>query len=149
MLATLTGAVIIIAVVASAYGPASRVSELRETRDESVKQAGLWLRSETSQASRDVETPARPQLMGFSAALSFYSGAVLSYLPYANSDRALEYIRKKAPDFIALRSSERNLAPYTLEWLDAGIPDECAVPVFQTRSSIGVLARVWRWTCRG
>ena len=37
---------------------------------------------------------------------------------------ALEYIRKKHPDFIALYSKDS--APYIKEWMRSGIPDPCA-----------------------
>jgi 4-amino-4-deoxy-L-arabinose transferase-like glycosyltransferase len=118
--------------------------ELNETRDATVKQTGKWIREQTRTFR---ESGKRPLIMGLTSAIPYYADGLLTLLPYAEPTRALAYIRRKAPDYIVLRASDRTNAPYVTEWLKQGIPESCAVPVFEARSSDSVAVRVWRWDC--
>jgi 4-amino-4-deoxy-L-arabinose transferase-like glycosyltransferase len=143
-LTTVVGAIAIVAMGAWAYPVARQDGIVQESADDSVKLAGLWIRQQTQ---RDGVERSRPFLMGYSNAASYYADAAYyNLLPYSESARALEYVRQKNPDYIVLRSWERVWAPYVQQWLDDGIPDERAKPVFEALSASGVFVRVWKWT---
>ena len=48
-------------------------------------------------------------------------GAVFLPLPDADGPLALEYVRSKDPDFIALTHEDPHRAPYLEDWLQGGI----------------------------
>ena len=139
------GLLAVTAVTVSAYPAARLTHELAETRDDSAIQAGRWIWQDWGNGSDREE---RPLLMTYSAAITFYADAATNAIPpYATPERALEYIKRKSPDYIALQSSNHFWSPYAVTWVEEGIPHDCAVPVFEARSSIDVVVRVWRWEC--
>jgi hypothetical protein len=108
-----------------------------------LKDAGRWL---------DAYKGGEKTIMGTSYVFVHYSQGTLNYLPYASGSLALEYIRKKHPDFIALYSMDS--APYIKEWMQSGIPDPCARKIkrFQQGDEPGRSAQsreiiLYEWVC--
>jgi 4-amino-4-deoxy-L-arabinose transferase-like glycosyltransferase len=134
-----------IVICAKAYPPARQVYDLHASQDEAVKLLGQWIRQEAIKIDSSRE---RPIVMASSSLVPFYSGGVLALLPYGDLKDVLEYIHRKAPDFIVLEASQRNWMPYTLDWIEKGIPDPCAVLLKQVESPMSGVKQVWRWTCR-
>ena len=102
-------------VVIPSVGAVLETDEFSMSRATHLKDAGRWL---------DTYKGGEKTIMGNSYVLVHYSQGTLNYLPYASGSLALEYIRKKHPDFIALYSLDP--APYIEEWMRSGIPDPCA-----------------------
>jgi hypothetical protein len=102
-------------VVIPSVGAVLKTDEFSMSRATLLKDAGRWL---------DTYKGGEKTIMGNSYVLVHYSQGTLNYLPYASGPLALEYIRKKHPDFIALYSLDP--APYIEEWMQSGIPDPCA-----------------------
>jgi len=109
-------------------GAVLRTDEFTMSRITILKDAGRWL---------DGYKGGEKTIMGNSYVLVHYSRGTLNYLPYASGPRALEYIRKKHPDFISLYSIDP--APYIKEWMQSGIPDPCAREIkhFQQGDELG------------
>ena len=102
-------------VVIPSVGAVLATDEFSMSRRTVLKDAGRWL---------DAQKGGEKTVMGSSYVFVHYSQGTLNYLPYASAPRALEYIRRKRPDFIALYSQDP--APYIREWMRSGIPDPCA-----------------------
>jgi len=102
-------------VVIPSVGAVLETDEFSMSRATILKDAGRWL---------DAYKGGEKTIMGNSYVLVHYSQGTLNYLPYASGPLALEYIRKKRPDFIALYSADP--APYIEEWMKSGIPHPCA-----------------------
>lgn len=94
-----------------------REDEFHTTRFTALRDAGCWL---------DSQRAGNKTIMGISAVLAYYAHATRMYLPYASESVALEYIHKKNPDYIVLRSDDQDEGPYIKKWLRSGIPDRCA-----------------------
>ena len=102
-------------VVIPSVGAVLKTDEFSMSRVTILKDAGRWL---------DAYKGGEKTIMGNSYVFVHYSQGTLKYLPYASGPLALEYIRKKRPDFIALYSEDP--APYIKEWMRSGIPHPCA-----------------------
>jgi hypothetical protein len=102
-------------VVIPSVGAVLKTDEFSMSRVTILKDAGRWLGAYKG---------GEKTIMGISYSFVHYSQGTLNYLPYASGSLALEYIRKKHPDFIALYSEDS--APYIKEWMRSGIPDPCA-----------------------
>jgi hypothetical protein len=69
----------------------------------------------------------------------------MRYLPHANEELALAYIRRMKPQYLVLRGWEN--PPYAADWLERGIRDECAVIARDRWLDPLDKSRVWRWNC--
>ena len=109
-------------VVIPSVGAVLETDEFSMSRATILKDAGQWL---------DAYKGGEKTIMGSSYVFVHYSQGTLNYLPYAAGSLALEYIRKKRPDFIALYSEDP--APYIKEWMRSGIPHPCAKEIRRFR----------------
>lgn len=123
----------------------TEVGELNQTRNTDVRQAGGWLRAD--HAARRGERAGRPRIAGIGLALAHYAEGEVVYLPAADEARALRYLRRLAPDYLALRESELHQTPYARAWFERGVADPCAEPVRELPPLAAARFRVWRWTC--
>lgn len=89
-----------------------------------LKDGGQWL---------DSHMEGDKTIMGDSIVFAYYAHGTLLLLPYASEEIALEYIHKKNPIFIVLRSDDKGKAPYVNKWLQSGIPDQCAREIRRIR----------------
>jgi hypothetical protein len=71
-----------------------------------------------------------------SIVVPYYSDGTMMSLPYAESPVALQYIRKKKPQFIVLEGRLRNIRPFTAEWISNGIPDPAAKLIYSAGASL-------------
>ncbi|MCP2499960.1 MAG: glycosyltransferase family 39 protein [Deltaproteobacteria bacterium] len=131
-------------VVIPSVGAVLETDEFSMSRATLLKDAGRWL---------DTYKGGEKTIMGNSYVFVHYSQGTLNYLPYASGPLALEYIRKKHPDFIALYSLDS--APYIEEWMQSGIPDPCAREIkrFQQGGKPGGFPKprkivLYEWACR-
>jgi hypothetical protein len=143
-LSRLAGGALGAALLLLAVRPVLRVGDLNQTRLTDVREAGAWMGEQPR--------PARakrggPTIAGIRLALAHYAGGEQVYLPFADEARALIFLRKAAPDFIAVRDSERDAAPYLPAWLD-GVVGSCMQPVGNLPQEASAHYRIWRWTCR-
>ena len=117
---------LLVAAMAAPCIPAAlKYVDFHSARFEGLREAGQWL------ASR--EKGEGNTIMCNSIALGYYSRGTMMYIPHAPEKTALEYIRRKNPDYIVLREDERNDAPYMGKWLQSGIPDPCARKIQRIR----------------
>jgi hypothetical protein len=130
-------------IVIPSVGAVLESDEFSMSRRTILKDAGRWLGAYKG---------GEKIIMGSSYVLVHYSQGTLNYLPYASGSLALEYIRKKHPDVIALYS--RDPAPYIKEWMQSGIPDPCASEIkrFQQGDEPGGFVRpkeiiLYEWVC--
>jgi 4-amino-4-deoxy-L-arabinose transferase-like glycosyltransferase len=130
-------------VVIPSVGAVLETDEFSMSRRTVLKDAGRWL---------DAYKGGEKTIMGNSYVFVHYSQGTLNYLPYASGSLALQYIRKKHPDFIALYSSDP--APYIRDWMQSGIPDPCAREIkrFQQRNEHGGFPDtrkliLYEWVC--
>jgi 4-amino-4-deoxy-L-arabinose transferase-like glycosyltransferase len=130
-------------VVIPSVGAVLETDEFSMSRRTILKDAGRWL---------DAYKGGEKTIMGNSYVFVHYSQGTLNYLPYTSGSLALEYIRKKHPDFITLYSTDS--APYIKEWMQSGIPDPCAKEIkrFQQRDGHGGSANsreiiLYEWAC--
>ena len=107
-------------IVIPSFGAVLKTDEFSMSRATILKDAGRWL---------DAYKGGEKTIMGNSYVLVHYAQGSLNYLPYAPGPLALEYIRKKQPDFIALYSMDP--APYIRKWMRSGIPDPCAKEIMR------------------
>lgn len=107
----------------------------------SSKRAGLWLGEYMAGSDK--------RIMDTGIIVAYYSGGLWMGLPYADSDVALAYIRKKQPEFIVLRGRARGARPYLDAWLKWGIPDESAELIYETGTRPDNQIRIYRWVGRG
>jgi 4-amino-4-deoxy-L-arabinose transferase-like glycosyltransferase len=131
-------AISLIAVVAApTLLAAGQLGEFSQSRDVIQKDAGAWL------ASFKPST-----IMSSNAVFAFYARADHAYLPWAEEERALAYIRRRAPDFIALWTRDEWQVPYAAKWLREGIPDRCAVARRTFNEPPSERFVVYEWVCR-
>jgi hypothetical protein len=130
-------------VMIPSVGAVLEADEFSMSRVTILKDAGRWL---------EAYKGGEKTIMGNSYVLVHYSQGTLNYLPYASVPLALEYIRKKHPDFIALYSPDP--APYISDWMQSGIPDPCAREIkrFQQGDEPGGAANpkeiiLYEWVC--
>ncbi|HET7106183.1 MAG TPA: glycosyltransferase family 39 protein [Candidatus Acidoferrum sp.] len=83
-------------------------------------------------------------VMDGTPAIGYYAGAADWPLPYCDSETAIRYIEKKAPDFVVLQSSKEDVFPYLKEWIEKGIPDPRMELVYRATAPNGEVAQVYR-----
>jgi hypothetical protein len=106
------------AVAIPSIGAVLETDEFANSREIILKDAGRWL---------DAYKGGEKTILGSSYIFMHYSQGTLIYLPHSPGSLALDYIRKKHPDFIVLDSKDS--APYIKEWMESGIPDPCAMEI--------------------
>jgi 4-amino-4-deoxy-L-arabinose transferase-like glycosyltransferase len=100
------------------------------------RDAGRWL------AQQD---PRPKWVMDAGLQVTYYSGADLIYLPFADPDLALRYIAKRKPDYIVLKSADLESLPYTAMWFQHGIPDQRAVLIYDRGAAASERIKIYRW----
>jgi 4-amino-4-deoxy-L-arabinose transferase-like glycosyltransferase len=110
-----------------------------------LRDGGRWL---------DSRSEGRKTIMCNSIVLAFYSGGTGTYIPYAPEKDALEYMHRKMPDYVVLRSDDRDDAPFMDKWLSQGIPDPCAREIRRIRQvdelGLGTHSEemaIYEWRC--
>ena len=140
--APLATAVLALGVLVLAARNVTDVGELVQTRNADVRAAGAWIGADYAARGGG---PARPRIAGIGLALAHYAGGEVVYLPEADPARARRFLRRTAPDYLALRDSELQQTRYARDWFAGGLADPCAEPV--TLPAEAAPFRVWRWTC--
>lgn len=135
-------ALLALGVLAVAARSVADVGELAQTRRTDVRAAGAWIGAD--HAARG-ERPGRPRIAGIGLAVAYYAGGEALYLPEADASQALRYLRREAPDYLALRDSELEQTRYARTWFAGGLADQCAEAVALPAEAASF--RVWRWTC--
>lgn len=134
------------AMAVATFQPVRAVGDLSQSGDRVSKEVGRWIAAD----ARLRMVTGRPIVMGMAVnSISYYAGGTIRYLPYAHDDAALTYILRMQPHYLVLRESDVSLerAPYAEDWIQRGIPDECAELAREEWSSSSERVRVWRWTC--
>ena len=85
-----------------------------------------------------------PLVMDGTPAIGYYAGAADWPLPYCDSETAIRYIEKKAPDFVVLQSSKEDVFPYLKEWIEKGIPDQRIELIYQATAPNGEVGQIYR-----
>lgn len=117
---------------------AARLGEFTQLRDSELRSAGRWLAT---------QSPGEKLIAGISAVLPYYADARLVYLPWAEESRALAFLRKVGPDFVAVRTHDEAQAPYLADWKSRGLDYECVgEPSSSFPGPAGTLS-IYRWTC--
>lgn len=110
-----------------------------------LRAAGEWIHQHSVHAGYT-----RPVVMGLSSVVPYYAHGDLAYLPWLaveEGHRALEYVRRKEPDYLFVRSADAWATPYTQRWLESGIPDTCAQEVKRMSEGKGHYLVIYRWDC--
>jgi 4-amino-4-deoxy-L-arabinose transferase-like glycosyltransferase len=94
-----------------------------QPRAQVEKSIGLWLAQHGA---------AHKKVMDKGTIASYYAGATLVDLPYADSLSAIGYIRHKKPDFVLLFGGWIPDFPFVRAWMHSGLPDEAADLVYRT-----------------
>jgi hypothetical protein len=102
--------------------------------NQELKEAGLWLRHHDP---------------GFKTAFTndvfcYYSRSYESIFPYTDGETALRYLHEKNPDYIFLYSDSVN-APYYSRWVEEGIPDPSAIPIYERVLADHRKIAIYRW----
>jgi hypothetical protein len=115
------------------------LGEIAEARSIELKQAGLWL-----------ATHGKPEnvVMTVGMVVPYYAGATAMMLPYSDSAPALAYLHKKKFDFIVLRSTESSQRPFLPDWLQNGIPDQCAHLAHRVGNGPEHEILIYEWNCQ-
>jgi 4-amino-4-deoxy-L-arabinose transferase-like glycosyltransferase len=135
-----------LAVLATAAPAVPGIEDLHQTRSPGIRAAGAWLRQDHAR-SPAAALARRPLIAAVGLALGHYAEGRITYLPHADETRALAYLRRVDPDYLALRYSEARRLPYAAAWLRRGPADTCATPVRELPSAAAGTVRLWRWTC--
>ncbi|HKP30355.1 MAG TPA: glycosyltransferase family 39 protein [Gemmatimonadales bacterium] len=123
--------------------PVLGVGDINQTRLTDVRVTGTWIGTDAR-----TRTPGeRPLIAGSRLALAHYAEGEEVYLPWADEARALIFLRRIGPDYVAVRTSEREMAPYLRAWLDGEGPSECLTPAEGLPPEASRFYRVWRWRC--
>jgi 4-amino-4-deoxy-L-arabinose transferase-like glycosyltransferase len=136
-------ALLLISALVFAERSVPRVEELAQTRKLGAREAGARLAADYESSGGD----GRPRIASIGLALAHYSGGEVMYLPYAEESLALRFLRRAAPDYVALRRTESTMAPYAEKWLASGLPDECARELADLPQAASASYRIWRWAC--
>lgn len=113
-------------------------------KEEQFTQSLAWERRDAGRWLAQQEP--RPQwVMDAGLQVTYYAGADLIYLPYADSNLALLYIAKRRPDYIVLKSEDLESLPYTAMWFQQGIPDQRAVLVYDRGTAVSERVKIYRW----
>jgi hypothetical protein len=119
------------------------VGEIGQTRDGGAREAGHLIAADHRSRAGETE---RPLIATVRLAIAHYAAGEVAYLPEADESRALVYLRRLAPDYVAIKEVEyRDSTSYENGWVKGGFHDRCAVPLTGAQ---GTGYRVWRWTCR-
>jgi hypothetical protein len=137
--------VLALAVVALAGRNVSDVAELAQTRRADIREAGEWIRSDYASPQPRGETR-RPRIAGIGLALAHYAGGEIVYLPEADEPRALLFLHRAQPDYLALRDSELQQTAYARRWYADRVADPCARPAALPAGAAAHF-RIWRWSC--
>jgi 4-amino-4-deoxy-L-arabinose transferase-like glycosyltransferase len=121
------------------------VGEFSQTRHADVREAGRWIRADYAARGR----VARPKIAGIGLALAHYAGGEEVYLPAADEPRALRFLHRVRPDYLALRDSEIQQTSYAPDWYAGRVADACAQPVADLPAAAAAHFRIWRWSCGG
>ena len=129
---------LVVALLGVAFTGARYESELTQgyVSERPIKDAGLWLGN---------AAPGPKMIMDVAAIIPFYAGGTLAVFPYCDSATTLKYIEKKKPDFIILASHTSDARPYLRAWLEMGIPDPRAIPIYRTARSDGGQIVIYQW----
>jgi 4-amino-4-deoxy-L-arabinose transferase-like glycosyltransferase len=101
------------------------------------KSIGYWLLEHSS-------VP-HPRIMDVDDALAYYAGGVLEPFPYADADKALDYIKTRKIDYLVLSSQSDSARPYLADWKQNGIPGGHAKLVYQATDPKGGEVQIYRW----
>jgi hypothetical protein len=142
--ATAAAAALVCALSVWSLAPVRAVGELSDMEDALTRAIGTAIADD----ARGRGVTGRPIIMGAGLAPAFYAGGTLRYLPHADGDRALSYLRRVNPQYIVLRESEAFQAPYLKQWMARNPAPECAsaLPFAPPEQSEAV--HIWRWSCR-
>lgn len=133
-----------LSIVAAAAPAVVVVEELSSTGAPGIRTAGAWVRQDHA---RSPDPARRPLIAGVGLAIGHYAEGRITYLPHADEARALRYLRRTDPDYLALRYSEVLRLPYAAAWLRRGPATACAAPVEDLPADAAAAIRLWRWTC--
>jgi hypothetical protein len=100
------------------------------------EKAGLWLAK---------HRPGPKTVMSANAAAPYYAAGSRMAFPAAEADRALAYLREKAPDFIVLTSGPTSLGQYYRDWFAHGIPDPAAHLIHRIGPARSPHAMIFEW----
>lgn len=134
---------LLLAVIAKSARHVTTLSDFSQARRPDMRVAGEWIRGDFQ---ADLATR-RPVIASIGLALAHYAEGETLYLPYADTEQALIYLRAAAPDYVAIRDSEGQNLPYAAEWPAREPLDECAERVTLPSAAAAHYA-VWRWKCR-
>jgi 4-amino-4-deoxy-L-arabinose transferase-like glycosyltransferase len=113
-------------------------------KEEQFTQSLAWERRDAGRWLAQQE-PRPKWVMDAGLQVTYYAGADLIYLPYADSNLALLYIAKRRPDYIVLKSEDLESLPYTAMWFQQGIPDQRAVLVYDRGTTASERVKIYRW----
>ncbi len=133
-----------LAVVVTAAPAVPALGDLNQTRAPGIRAAGARVRQDHA---RSPDPARRPLIAGVGLAIGHYAEGRITYLPHADEARALRYLRRVDPDYLALRYSEALRLPYAAAWLRRGPATACAAPVGDLPPDAAAAVRLWRWTC--
>ena len=139
-----TVALLALAVLLVAARGVPRIQQISETRRTGAREAGARLAADAG-ARRDGGR--RPRIASLGLALAHYADGEVVYLPYAEETLALRFLHERAPDYVALRTTESAMTPYAPRWLAEGIGDACAQEITDLPPAAAASYRLWRWTC--
>jgi hypothetical protein len=97
--------------------------------------AGEWMAS-------NVDRPVR--VAGADIILSFHADAAHVWLPYCDGNVALRYLEKEQVDYVVLRTSMLDRAPYSRDWFENGLPDPRARAVYDADLGAGERLKIYR-----
>jgi hypothetical protein len=121
-----------------AFRGISSIDQFDESMKPARKEAGLWI-------ARQPHATLPVRVMSWDLQVPYYAHADMMLLPYANSDRALAYIEKHAPDYIVLTGGSPGGLPYTNAWFADGIPSTNAQLVYDQAKPASEHIKIYRW----
>jgi 4-amino-4-deoxy-L-arabinose transferase-like glycosyltransferase len=105
-----------------------------------IKEAGLWLGS---------QTPKPKRMFGFEGRVAYYANTAIIIFPYANSAETMKYLESKQIDYIELDSLSMRNFPTLSDWYANGVPDPRAHLVFQSTQGSKDQIKIYRWDAGG
>lgn len=104
------------------------------------RQAGTWLAAHGGDGAH---------ILSISDQSVYYAHGIWSMLPVAPDDAtALEYVRRKAPDFIVLDGDYASERPYVTAWMNHGLPDRAAQVVYALGDERHRTLVILKWAAR-
>jgi len=101
-----------------------------------VKKAGIWL-NKLSPGPKRIAAP--------TTIFTYYAQGTLVGLPFAESARTLRYVDSKNVDFIEVDSHFSSDSPEVADWVEHGIPDKRAQPIYEVGTSPNKKITIYRW----